>query len=301
MENRTLQREVMISDIKDTSLTSMLHNKGKDRLIITVTVYGAFALLYLIFLHPLLTRIMRVKSFLGKLLLFLLIAGLGLYWVLDVFVYQRKLKDIRERDFGLPFKVTVIEGLSYQIVPLEVAYSDREEYARLVDALNYCHLSFSEYELKGRISLFDKSRSLYPKFEGSDLIKFLEAIYRENERRHKHSPSRRLYLLIYIPYSSDLQSVLANIVTSSRCKLQFLNEKMFKEMVEYYFCATVNLERMKANNAIKNITLDGTQLLEAFHDEQELQAFLKEYRTNRIKNSFKFELKGGHRIEKQNR
>ena len=292
-------------------------------MIITVTVYGAFALLYLIFLHPLLTRIMRVKSFLGKLFLFLLIAGLGLYWVIDVFVYQRKkkdmrmlafirkgsdminyfmrLKDIRERDFGLPFKVTVIEGLSYQIVPLEVAYSDREEYARLVDALNYCHLSFSEYELKGRISLFDKSRSLYPKFEGSDLIKFLEAIYRENERRHKHSPSRRLYLLIYIPYSSDLQSVLANIVTSSRCKLQFLNEKMFKEMVEYYFCATVNLERMKANNAIKNITLDGTQLLEVFHDEQELQAFLKEYRTNRIKNSFKFELKGGHRIEKQNR
>ena len=99
--------------------------------------------------------------------------------------------------------------------------------------------------------------------------------------------------MLYIPYSHDLQGILAKVITSSYCKMQFLNEKMYKEMVESYFHCPINLERMKAQNIIKNITLEETKLIEKFNSEEEVKEFLKIYKSTKYKNSFKFQIKGG--------
>lgn len=315
MKNQDIREEFMLSDIKDNSLTGMLRSKNQDRAYIIMTIYGASLFLYFLYIHPILLQILRIRSFLGGLFLFLLIGASGAYWVFDVIIMKRKkkdkkmrefmnkggdminyfmkLKDIRKKDYELPEKVTVIEGLIYQTIPVEITYDNYNEYSRLLDSLVVNNITFQEFELKGRITAFDKSRSMYSKFEGTDLIQFLESIFRENERIHETSPSRRLYMLINVDYSKDLNEVLKEFVVSSLCKIQFLDERMFKEMVEQYFCAPVNLEKLKAGNKIRNVSLDGTQLIQSFNSREELEKFLETYKTVNVKNTYLYELRGG--------
>lgn len=305
MEDNRFSKELMISDIQDNNLTGMLNNRRSDRLVIVSVLYLIVLFVFLIFIFPLMTRLLNIRNIVGKILLFIVIAGIGYYWVIDTIVMQRKkrdqkiqkllssggdminyfmkIKDFRPRHFNIPYNVTIVEGLTSRIVPTEVTYEDMDEYRKLLDSINSLGISYQEFELKGRITLFDKSRARYGKFEGMAITRFLESIFRENENNHKNSPSRRLYMFMYIPYSTDIDNVVTDVVASSMCNFQFLTERTFKEVVEQYFCAPVNLERLKSNNKIKNISLDGTMLLTKKESQLDIEAFLETYSTVKTK------------------
>lgn len=309
------QRELMLSDIRDNSLTGMIKNKRKERLTIITVFFIIADLIFMLYIYPWITSAFKITNPIAKTLLFIIISGIAYYFVIDEIGYQRKkkekrkvemiskggdmvnyfmkIKDFVRKDYSIPHKITVIEGLSYQIVPVEVTYYRYKDYESLIDAIGNNNLTFQEFELKGRISLFDKYRGMYPKFEGTTLIKFLESIFRKNEEVYKNSTSRRLYIFLYISYSSDLENQLMNFIAGSHCNLQFLNERMYKELVEHYFCCPVNLERLKSKNAVRKISLDETKLIERFDNEEDLIEFLKNYKTVKYKNTFKYELRRG--------
>lgn len=305
MVNEEFKKEYSLSDIRDSSLTGMINDKASDRAVIVSTIYWIIAVLYLIILHPILMGLMNIRSFLIKFFIFLIISGIGFYNVWDIFVLEKrkrakivrkiletggdlisyfmKIKDIKIMDFGFPQTVTVIETPVNVLVPMEVTYLEYEYYSRFLDSINKLGFITQEFDLRGTISLFNKPRSRYSKYEGSRLIEFLEGIFRENERLYKQSTSRRLYVFVYIPYSKDLQTSLYKILTSSYCNIQFLTESMYKEVVESYFNIPVNLERLKAFNKIRNISLDGTKFLKSFNSEEELEMFIRNYKTVNLK------------------
>lgn len=313
IENDKYKTEMMLSDIRDNSLTGMMKSRGKERLSIVSVLYGIVAFLFLLFVYPILTSIMNLNSFIGKTLLYILIVGVGYYITVEEFVLERrkkdkrkvemiskggdmigyfmKIKDLVRKDYDLPYRVTVVEGMGHHIIPIEVTYHNYEDYAQLIDGIAREGLGFQEFELRGRITLFDKYRMLYRRFEGTTLIKFAESIYRENEKIYMTSTSRRLYVLLYVTHSKDLLDTLSTVIASSYCKLQFLSEKMYKEMAEYYFHCPVNLEKMKARNVIRKISLEDTKIIGKFNSEEELSKFLETYRDTRYKHTFKFKIR----------
>lgn len=309
------KEQYMISDIRNNSTSEVVSNKTSDRMALTVILTSAVLFLWLILLHGRIMRLFKIQGFIPKALLFVLFS-IGVYiFSIETFVFQRKkkdrqiqeimarggdmvshfmkIKDIKRRNFGLPFNITVIESTNTQIIPMEITYTNANYYSRFIDAVIKSGATYQEYQLKGKISLFDKFRSYYPKFKGEELIKILEAIYRENERVHESSPSRRCYIQLNVGYSSDVEAIITAILRSSRCKIQFLDEKMYKIMLEKYFGAPVNLEKMKAQNIIRNISLEDTKIVKDFANEEDLEHFIKNYNTAYVRPITKYTLKGG--------
>lgn len=315
MENDRFKAELMLSDIRDNSLTGMIKNKGRERWTLISVIYGIIMVLFLLFIYPLFTSLLNLDNFFSKTILFVIIAGISYYYTIEEFILERrkkdkkkmqmissggdmvsyfmKIKDFVRKDYTLPYRITVIEGASSQIIPVELTYHDYEDYARFIDGVVGEGLTFQEFELRGKITLFDKYRTLYKNFEGTTLIKMSESIFRENENTYQSSTSRRLYVLIYVPHSKDLQESLATVIAVSNCKMQFLTERMYKELSESYFNCPVNLEKMRARNVIRRVSLEETKIIGKFESEKELLDFLSLYKDNKYRNSFKYKIKRG--------
>lgn len=306
------ENEPMLSDIRNNSLTGMMNNKANDKAYVVGVVYGILALIYWRTIHQILMNVLKINTWIARGLILIALVAIGAVYVFDIFVFQRKkrdkqitevmarsgdminyfmrIKEITRMNFGWRHDVTVVEGINYQMVPIEITYREHRHYADLLDGVVSHGLTFNEYELRGRITLFDNYRERFSRFtDNPQLTKALNSIYVENERVHRSSTSRRLYLVVNIPYSKSVEEVLTSILRQgTHCGMQFLTEPMYKEMVEQYFGAPVNLERMRASVATRQITLEETMLVENFKNLKEAEEFLRNYKTIRTNEGRKF-------------
>lgn len=312
--NKSVKEHFMVSDIRTNSTSDTVSNKTSDRMSLVMVLTTIGLAIWLIFIHGFIMNIFKIEGFVIKLILFLIFAIFIYIESIEIFVNQRRkkdkqtreiiskggdmvahfmrVKDIKSRNFGFNFNVTVIETSAQRVIPIEITYSDMHQYSVLIDSIIKSNCTFQEFRLKGKITLFDKFRGYYFKFPGETLIKILESIYRENEKVQQKSPSRRCYLLINMGYSTDIESVITSMLRMSRCKIQFLDEKMYKEVIERYFGAPINLEHIKSNVVVRQISLEDTKLVEMFGSEDEVEEFLRTYKTINIKPSSKFTLRG---------